>query len=86
MTKREYQGKLYDAHNRLVSRNFQAIDGFIKRTDVLVEHWDIQNYEEELVFDKRCEDELLEKLEEKYPFLQFTLEDGVVRWKLEEAR
>jgi cell division protein FtsI/penicillin-binding protein 2 len=86
MTEREYRGKIYDAKKRLVAVNYQAIDGFIKRKDVLVEHWTIQNYEEEVTFDKRCEDELLEMLEEKYPFLSFTLEDGEVRWKLKRAR
>jgi hypothetical protein len=86
MTKREYLGKMYDARRRLKVKNFRSIEDFILRNDVLVEHWTLQNYGEDIGFDKRTEDELLADLEEKFPFLQFTLEDGVVRWKLEEAR
>jgi hypothetical protein len=86
MNKREYRGKIYDAKKRLVANNYRAIEGFILRDDVLVEHWSLQSYGEDIGFDKRTEDELLSELGEKYPFLQFTLEDGVVRWTLGEAR
>lgn len=86
MTERQYRGKIYDARRRLKAKNFQSIDGFILRTDVLIEHWPLQNYGEDIGFDKETEDQLLADLEEKYPFLQFTLEDGVVRWTLKGAR
>lgn len=86
MTKREYRGKLSSARKRLVSKNYLAIEGFILRNDVLVEHWTLQNYGEDIAFDERSKDELLAKLEEGFPFLQFTMEDGVVRWELKEAR
>ena len=87
MDKREYLGKIYDARKRLKAKNFRSIEDFILRKDVFVEHWTLQNYgEEDVIFDKRTEDELLADLEKKFPFLQFTLEDGVVRWKLEGAR
>ena len=86
MTKREYQGKLYDARRRLKVKNFRSIEDFILRNDVFVEHWTLQSYGEDIGFDKRSEDELLADLKEKYPFLQFTLEDGVVRWTLKGAR
>ena len=86
MTTREYRGKIHDAKRRLVANNYRAIEGFILRDDVLVEHWTLQSYGEDICFDKRCEDELLEMLEKEYPFLSFTLEDGEVRWKLKRAR
>ena len=86
MDKREYLRKIYDAKRRLVANNCRAIEGFILRDDVLVEHWSLQSYGEDICFDKRSEDELLEMLEKEYPFLQFTLEDGVVRWTLRGAR
>lgn len=86
MTEREYRGKAFKARRRLVANNYRAIEGFILRDDVLVEHWSLQSYGEDIGFDKRSEDELLSDLEEKYPFLQFTLEDGVVRWILKGAR
>lgn len=86
MTKREYLGKMYDARRRLKIKNFRSIEDFILRDDVFVEHWTLQNYGEDIWFDKRTEDELISDLEEKYPYLQFTLEDGVVRWTLGEAR
>lgn len=86
MTKREYLGKMHDARRRLKVKNFRSIEDFILRNDVLVEHWTLQNYGEDIGFDKRTEDELLADLEEKFPFLQFTLEDGVVRWTLGGAR
>ena len=86
MNKREYLGKTFKARRRLVANNYRAIEGFILRDDVLVEHWTLQSYGEDIGFDKRSEDELLADLKEKYPFLQFTLEDGVVRWTLKGAR
>ena len=86
MDKREYLGKIYDARRRLKVKNFRSIEDFILRRDVLVEHWSLQNYGEDIGFDKKTEDELLADLEEKFPFLQFTLEDGVVRWTLKGAR
>lgn len=86
MVKREYLGKIYDARRRLKVKNFRSIEDFILRNDVFVEHWSLQNYGEDIGFDKKTEDELLADLEEKFPFLQFTLEEGVVRWKIEGAR
>lgn len=86
MVKREYLGKIYDARRRLKVKNFRSIEDFILRNDVFVEHWSLQNYGEDIGFDKKTEDELLADLEEKFPFLQFTLEEGVVRWKIERAR
>jgi len=86
MTKREYLGKTLKARRRLVANNYRAIEGFILRDDVLVEHWTLQNYGEDIAFDERSKDELLAKLEEGFPFLQFTMADDVVRWTLGGAR
>lgn len=86
MTEREYRGKTFKARKRLVANNYRAIEDFILRGDVFVEHWSLQNYGEDIAFDERSKDELLAKLEEGFPFLQFTMADDVVRWTLGGAR